>query len=237
MNILILVKLIVAHLIGDFFLQTDWIATNKYAKGIKHYIPLAVHSLVNAAMAYLLVAEWACWQIPVIIFVTHFIIDSVKVAFSKDSLWIFLADQLAHIAVIFLLWHWLTGTDVCLMTEALTDERLWGIALCYLVLLKPSSILLSLFIGKWTPTNNERNSLPNAGKWIGYLERTLILTFMLVGCMEGIGFLLAAKSIFRFGELTKAREVKITEYVMIGTLSSFAIAIIVGAVALKLCTG
>ena len=34
------------------------------------------------------------------------------------------------------------------------------------------------------------------------------------------------KSIFRFGELTKAREVKITEYVMTGTLSSFAVAIL-----------
>ena len=43
---------------------------------------------------------------------------------------------------------------------------------------------------------------------------------MLVGCMDGIGFLLAAKSVFRFGELTKPSEVKITEYVMIGTLSS-----------------
>ena len=56
---------------------------------------------------------------------------------------------------------------------------------------------------------------------------------MLVGCMEGIGFLLAAKSVFRFGELTKAKEVKITEYVLIGALSSFTIAILTGAVALK----
>ena len=98
--------------------------------------------------------------------------------------------------------------------------------------LKPASILLGTFIAKWTPVNNEKNSLPNAGAWIGYLERVLILTFMLVGCIEGIGFLLAAKSIFRFGELTKAREVKITEYVMNGTLSSFTIAILLGAIAL-----
>lgn len=104
----------------------------------------------------------------------------------------------------------------------------------HLLLLKPTSILLSLFIAKWTPTDNERNSLPNAGTRIGYLERILILTFMLVGCMEGIGFLLAAKSIFRFGELTKAKEVKITEYVMIGTLPSFAIAILIGTIARKI---
>lgn len=109
--------------------------------------------------------------------------------------------------------------------------------LCYLLALKPSSILLGLFISKWTPTKNEQNSLPSAGTWIGYLERILILTFILLGCMEGIGFLLAAKSIFRFGELTKPREVKITEYVMIGTFSSFAIAIILGAFALAVIQG
>lgn len=234
MNITILVKLVLAHIIGDFFLQTDGIAQGKFSKGISRYGFLAVHSLTNAAMAYLLVADWHNWLIPTVVFVTHFLIDSIKVMLAKDNLWVFLVDQLAHLTVIYLLWRWVTGTEGCPIIEQLSDVRVWVVALCYLLLLKPTSILLSLFIGKWTPANNERNSLPNAGKWIGYLERTLILTFVLVGCMEGIGFLLAAKSIFRFGELTKAREVKITEYVMIGTLSSFAVAILVGAIALKI---
>jgi hypothetical protein len=55
----------------------------------------------------------------------------------------------------------------------------------------------------------------------------LILTFILIDCIEGVGFLLAAKSIFRFGELSKSNEIKTTEYVLIGTLSSFTIAIII----------
>ncbi|VTP98075.1 Uncharacterised protein [Sphingobacterium daejeonense] len=32
--------------------------------------------------------------------------------------------------------------------------------------------------------------------------------------MEGVGFLLAAKSIFRFGDLTNAKDTKFTEYVL-----------------------
>lgn len=74
----------------------------------------------------------------------------------------------------------------------------------------------------------------NAGKWIGYFERILILTFILTGTTEGIGFLLAAKSIFRFGELSKAQEIKTTEYVLIGTLASFTIAIIIGLTVLQI---
>ena len=66
------------------------------------------------------------------------------------------------------------------------------------------------------------------------LERVLILTFIFVGYSEGIGFLLAAKSIFRFGDLQKSSELKLTEYVLIGTFLSFAIAIMVGYGALKL---
>jgi hypothetical protein len=42
--------------------------------------------------------------------------------------------------------------------------------------------------------------------------------------------LLAAKSIFRFGDLKEARERKLTEYILIGTLLSFGIAIATGIV-------
>jgi hypothetical protein len=46
--------------------------------------------------------------------------------------------------------------------------------------------------------------------------------------MEGIGYLLAAKSIFRFGDLTNSKEKKLTEYILIGTFLSFAIAVLIG---------
>ncbi|MCL2133397.1 MAG: DUF3307 domain-containing protein, partial [Bacteroidales bacterium] len=72
--------------------------------------------------------------------------------------------------------------------------------------------------------------LEKAGRWIGYLERILILCFILLKYYEGIGFLLAAKSIFRFGELTKIQERAYTEYILIGTLLSFTIALFIGLI-------
>ena len=95
-------------------------------------------------------------------------------------------------------------------------------------MLRPSSIFLGLFLKKWAPASTNTQSLPNAGQWIGYIERILILTFVLVGSFEGVGFLLAAKSVFRFGELNKAKEIRTTEYVLIGTFASFTIAILTG---------
>jgi hypothetical protein len=49
-----------------------------------------------------------------------------------------------------------------------------------------------------------------------------------MGYFDAIGFLLAAKSIFRFGDLKEAKDRKLTEYVLIGTLLSFGIALLIG---------
>ena len=48
MNILIIVKLLVAHIIGDFFLQTDTICKGKNSTGVRRLIYLAIHSGINA---------------------------------------------------------------------------------------------------------------------------------------------------------------------------------------------
>jgi hypothetical protein len=48
---------------------------------------------------------------------------------------------------------------------------------------------------------------------------------VVTGNLTSIGFLMAAKSIFRFGDLTPIQDRKLTEYVLIGTLISFGTAI------------
>src|SRR5690554_4823840 len=82
-----------------------------------------------------------------------------------------------------------------------------------------------------TPNLSEEKSNAirfRAGKYIGVLERLFILGFVIGNFWEGIGFLLAAKSIFRFGDLNNAKERHLTEYVLIGTLLSFGAAILIG---------
>lgn len=65
--------------------------------------------------------------------------------------------------------------------------------------------------------------LPGAGRLIGYTERTLILVFVLASAPAAIGFLVTAKSIFRFDSVQRERAH--AEYVIIGTLLSFAYAV------------
>ena len=77
--------------------------------------------------------------------------------------------------------------------------------------------------------NNPRPvaGLKDGGKYIGYLERLLIFVFMLSGQFAGVGFLITAKSILRFGELKDSENRKQAEYIIIGTFASFLYAILV----------
>jgi len=77
-------------------------------------------------------------------------------------------------------------------------------------------------------TSNHENAVnkptergfPNGGKIIGELERSLIFLFILVNQPVGIGFLLATKALFRFGDC-KNKDIKESEYYFIGTFYSF----------------
>ncbi|HTX78161.1 MAG TPA: hypothetical protein VMC62_00765, partial [Longilinea sp.] len=52
-------------------------------------------------------------------------------------------------------------------------------------------------------------------------------TFVITNQFSGIGFLVAAKSIFRFSEISKNEDRKEAEYIIIGTFASFLYAIII----------
>lgn len=69
------------------------------------------------------------------------------------------------------------------------------------------------------------SGIRRAGALIGYLERVLILTFVLLGQYVAIPIVLTAKSITRFEEL---KERKFAEYYLIGTLSSMLFSILIG---------
>ena len=108
-TIIILIKLLCAHLCSDFILQTDNINNGKRKSGIKGLGYLLLHSAIHACMAYVLVADWSCWLVPLVIFASHFIIDLIKSKYYKESLSTFLADQFLHIAIIGVLWFCLYG--------------------------------------------------------------------------------------------------------------------------------
>ena len=105
-----------------------------------------------------------------------------------------------------------------------------------LLALKPANILILLILEtcKVNVISQENNDNGNfhSGELIGWLERGLILVFVIMSQYEAIGFLIAAKSILRFSEASKGDEK--SEYVLTGTLLSLAIALCLGIFVLKM---
>ncbi len=230
--------LILAHLTGDFLLQPNsWVAAKERRKHRSPYLYL--HVLLHTVLAFVLLADLHLWWIAALVGLSHFIIDWSKLYFQKQSTrrrWFFM-DQAAHIAVILALsiyYHTPQAFDL-----ELTFER-WTLITGAVFLTIPASVVIKTMISYWTPqseesSNIQTDSLASAGKYIGILERLLVFIFIAVNHWEGVGFMLAAKSVFRFSDLAEAKQRKLTEYVMIGTLLSFGIAIITG-IAIKVLT-
>jgi hypothetical protein len=76
-----------------------------------------------------------------------------------------------------------------------------------------------------------RDGFIAGGRTIGRYERLLVFIMVLTSSATAIGFLIAAKSVFRFGDLTDTRNRQKAEYILLGTLMSFTFAVIVSLLA------
>lgn len=224
---ILLFKILLAHLIGDFILQpTSWVI-DKEKRKIKSEF-LYFHFLIHTLLLMLLVFRLDFIPYAILLGVVHILIDLLKLySQSNESkrIW-FLIDQFLHIISIFFII--MLYNNVLIENYGLVPQ-FWPIATAVLFLSIPASITIKNLISIWTPnTKGTKQDLENAGSYIGILERLFIFLFILIGQFSAIGFLLAAKSIFRFGDLTKSKDRKLTEYVLNGTLLSFGVAIVVG---------
>lgn len=232
---ILFVKLLIAHLVGDFVLQpTSWVVS-KETKGLKSVV-LYGHSFLHGLLSWLIVWELEFWSWALLITAIHFSIDLLKIALQKESTKrvFFFVDQSLHILSIYLIC--LCYSDFQYACIPVFDEKMLWFVAAVIFLAEPIAIAIRVFISKWSPHTGdaESESLESAGKYIGMIERLFVFLFVVLNHWEAIGFLLAAKSIFRFGDLKEAKDRKLTEYMLIGTLVSFGAAILVGLMYLKL---
>ena len=234
--IMIFLQLLCAHIVADFYLQWHKMCACKMQLStFRGWLYQLGHTLLHGALAYVFVMDWTNWRLPLLIFVSHLIIDVFKdICLSKiqyqpndiRSNWecgLFIIDQALHILVLCMLLKYVTIAENTAICDTL-DTNIMSCVVAYLIVLKPTSILIGKFVMRWNNEFSMAKGLLDAGMWIGYAERVLALTFMLLGTYEALGFLIAAKSLLRFQET----DTKRTEYVLIGTLLSFGIAILLG---------
>lgn len=268
MNWHLVYNLFFAHIVADFYCQSEESCKNKKNSGFKGW-HLYKHSLV-----VLLLTATACWNVKMffpaaIIGISHLILDGIKSLIERKiadhnnalaesnekktyGLLIFIVDQLLHIAIImFCAWYFGKEWSQFPFLTDINPRILMGV-LALIVLAKPVNILVDVLFTEYTisPVKDKEkandtstpNGVPNSnslelnnfhsGRIIGTLERWLILLLVMLTQYEAIGFLIAAKSILRFSETSKGTEK--SEYVLVGTLFSFLIALSTGILILKI---
>jgi len=227
---------IFAHLLGDFIFQTRAMVRHKQRLKARSWM-LYLHCAIHGILVYLFVPSWDQWIIPVLVMFIHYIIDLWKLN-QPEGMVYFVIDQFLHILTLFGLWclfvapaGWLPKNWLATMH----NQKTWAIASGYLMVTFPLSLLLASATQRWRREAEDTGmrssiSLNEAGKWIGIFERILVFTFVISSHFEGIGFLIAAKSILRFNDIKGHEARKEAEYILIGTLMSFSFSILIGLV-------
>ena len=239
----LLLNLLLAHVIGDFYCQTGRSCNGKREKGLMG-IDLYVHAFIILVLSWLSAWSWSFLWAALVIGVIHLFIDASKAAVERKlkiegqpihmtryAVWPFVIDQVFHVAVIaFVAWWWLQYNDWSQFAWLQTDRLMavLAILLCW----KPANLLIKHILRYCQVKimqNQQDQTYFKSGALIGTLERWLIVFFMAIQQYEAIGFLVAAKSILRFSETKESEK---SEYVLAGTLVSITIAVVCGGLLL-----
>ena len=226
-------KLLLAHLLGDFLFQPNkWVVHKEVNKVASKYLYL--HILIHFGITMLLLWDLKLWRWGVIIALSHYFIDLSKIyanSYFKNKSIPFFIDQALHLVVLYCCAF---SSDLLGNTIGLLKEINWPLVTTIVFVSYPSSIIMAkLLEGMSDRIELDHKSLPNAGKYIGIIERLFVLVFIILGRWEAIGLLITAKSVFRFNDLKESNSRKLTEYILIGTLLSFGLAIIAGLIYLS----
>ena len=225
MMVKLLILQIIAHILSDYFFQTDASAKEKNENGFKSQF-LLKHAFITFICSWLLSFDVNFVFCSLAISILHYVIDGLKKNLNT-SRFSFFIDQVLHLVIISLfVWIFDQYFESNLICNIPIDTKWLAIILGYLICVKPANIFIreTLVAGKIESISDTSAELKNAGKLIGILERILVLTFVIIGKLEVVGFLIAAKSILRYKDTNTIK----TEYVLIGTMLSFGIAMMIG---------
>ena len=235
----ILKLLLIAHLIGDFFLQPVKLVEQK-KNSIKGLI---IHTIIYTLMiALVLLLFGNIWEIifwTLLTFISHFLIDYFRIKFTKQfnnnafSFWSYIVDQIIHVLLLVTISLVIKSNlnsignavyNISFLKE-IGHNIIINYILAFLIVLTPASVFIKHFFNYIFNKQEicENVESDNVGALIGMLERFVILLLGALGLYSSIALVLTAKSLARFKQLENK---DFAEKYLVGTLMSLIIAIL-----------
>jgi hypothetical protein len=244
------IALLFAHVLADFVFQTNWMVVNKRSPVALGLHGVIVYALAVAATGSVHLGLLVLALVHIAIDVGKLVLASVWK--TSSGLAPFLIDQALHLVTLTALALWLpdlwangfwapgaivTGDDGGILGTGIWSEEvplpvsqipsLMALLTGLILATRAGGFAVGLLMQPFAanlPADVAAEGLPGAGRLIGLLERGLIFVLVLIGQPQGVGLLMAAKSILRYGALKEDRA--LSEYVIIGTLASFGWALV-----------
>jgi VanZ family protein len=244
------------HLLTDFLFQTPRLMDQKRRGKLRGYLVHGLaHFLATLALTAFFVRGSALsartYLVLLALTLLHLLIDFAKIRLTQrelipDATTTYIADQILHlVAIVFAAWLLSPGVAFRDLTALVGASRnlstkLLAVPVVYIAVVFGGGYLiryLTRSLAEGIRTHSpERSSqqLQNAGLYIGWLERFLVVTALLLQSPATIGLILTAKAIARYPEF---KSEHFAEYFLIGTLLSIAIALLGGIILAKVLFG
>jgi hypothetical protein len=247
--------LYLAHVLADFIFQSDSVVAAKkegrwrsyLVHGLTHYGTILIVFLVTNPR---IIVAWSFERVVLALCLVHVLVDWAKLGLTKarwirDDVWSFTVDQALHFVTVaaaaFLITRppWQSFAGYLQWIRSAQDKILLVAVIYVVVVFGGGYFVRYLILPLWKESPDqpaqEHDEVVNAGLYIGWLERFLVLTAIVMQSAGTVGLILAAKSIARYPELKSPG--RFAEYFLIGTLLSISIAIVGGVILLKLFYG
>lgn len=241
---LVMFGLILMHILGDFYLQTNKIAKAKANNDndnslFINYKYLTIHSLLYCIpfISLFFIQKWY-WSLLIlfIIFISHWITDLFTCWFKRKTKTTFalLLDQTIHIMVLFLMFKFF-DYDTSMLVQY--DKIIYGSTII-LFLIKPSIIFIDhIFYDVFKNTNGSSSNTADdsnfdIGSIIGVFERIIVIILCIFNAITAIAIIITVKTWARSNDI-KTKEGFGNKY-LVGTLASISLALIAAYVWNKL---
>ncbi len=217
----LILAMLLGHALGDFYFQTNDMVSKKKESIVKHVL---IYTIIIVLIYWFMTKSKNVVVLGIIVLISHFTIDNLNVYVSKKmdnhqqvKLLTFLLDQVLHISILIIyiaMFDYLTVSEV-----HVNDFLLFAVIISYLIM--PSSILIDKVLCMVNKDKSVKKFEIDEGTVIGILERMLILAMGVSGSINGIGFLIAAKTMVRYGQFDdKEKDTNFRSKYLIGTLLS-----------------